>query len=51
MIAETDVYKMNNQDILRKRRTSSFDNSIVKNFLGRQNQIILPKVNLPLLEE
>ena len=51
MIAQTDLYKIDPSEIAKKRRTSSFDVTIIERFLKKNNQIVLPKVNLPLLEE
>ncbi len=51
MIADTDIYKIDENELLRKRRTSSFDATIIERYLNKNDQIVLPKVNLPLLEE
>lgn len=51
MIAQTDLYKIDPNEIEKKRRTSSFDVTIIEKFLRKNNQVVLPKVNLPLLEE
>jgi hypothetical protein len=40
-------FKIDTQDVLSKRRTSSFDITIMDKFLKKNNTIILPKVNLP----
>ena len=51
LFAKTDIFKTNEEIFLTKRRTSSFDASIVEKYLDKDNNLILPKVNLPLLEE
>lgn len=51
LFAKTDIFKTNEEIFLTKRRTSSFDASIVEKYLVKDNNLILPKVNLPLLEE
>lgn len=42
-----EKFKIDTQDVINKRRTSSFDITIMDKFLKKNNTIILPKVNLP----
>jgi len=42
-----EKYKITTKDLLSKRRTSSFDITVMDKFLKKNNTIILPKVNLP----
>lgn len=50
-IENSDLYKCDNEEILKKRRTSSFDVSIVERFLSNNQQVVLPKVSIPVMEK
>lgn len=50
-IEASDLYRCPDEQILRKRRTSSFDVSIVERFLGANQQVVLPKVNIRAMEK
>lgn len=50
-IENSDLYHCSAEQILKKRRTSSFDVSIVERFLGGNQQVVLPKVSIPVMEK
>jgi len=50
-IENSDLYRCDAEEILKKRRTSSFDISIVERFLSDNNQVVLPKVHIPVIEK
>lgn len=49
-IEASDIYKCDDVDVLRKRRTSSFDIAIVEEFLTNSNPVVLPKVSIQFAE-
>ena len=50
-IENSDLYPYNVEEVLKKRRTSSFDVTIVEKFLSDNNQVVLPKVHIPSIEK
>ena len=50
-IENSDLYRCDDAEILKKRRTSSFDVSIVERFLGADAGVVLPKVSIPPIEK
>jgi len=50
-IEASDLYRCDDAEILKKRRTSSFDVSIVERFLCDNQHVVLPKVSIPVIEK
>lgn len=50
-IENSDLYRCDVDEIIKKRRTSSFDVSIVERFLSDNQQVVLPKVHIPVIEK
>ena len=50
MIEESKIYKCDEKEILKKRRTSSFDINIVEQYLNQQDGVVLPEVSVPFLK-
>lgn len=50
-IENSDLFKCSDMEVLRKRRTSSFDISIVEEFLMNSNPVVLPKVSIQAPEK
>lgn len=50
-IEASDLYRCDDAEILKKRRTSSFDVSIVERFLCADGHVVLPKVSIPVIEK
>ena len=50
-IENSDLYRCNAEEILKKRRTSSFDASIIERFLSNNQHVVLPKVSIPTIEK
>ncbi len=51
LLDQTEIFKTNEEVLFLKRRTSSFDASIVERFLVKDNNIVLPKVSLSILKD